>query len=98
MHVEKLNLEITRRCTLECEHCFRATSEKLNISKETLKNIFNNIKKIDTLIITGGEPLIAVNELEGMINLIKQYNIKIEHISIVTNGTILSSRILKILK
>ena len=64
MNIETLNLEITRRCTLECEHCFRGDSQNSNISEETLKNIFNNVKKIDRLVITGGEPLIAVNELE----------------------------------
>lgn len=98
MNIEKLNLEITRRCTLECEHCFRGDSQNLNIGEETLKNIFSNVKKIDRLVITGGEPLIAVNELEKMINLIKENNIEIVQINLVTNGTVLGSRVLKILK
>lgn len=45
MNIEKLNLEITRRCTLECEHCFRGDSQNSNISEGTLKNIFSNVKK-----------------------------------------------------
>ena len=68
MYIEKLNLEITRKYTLECEHCFRGD---LNISKETLTNLFKNIKKINTLVITGGEPLLIVNELGKTIELIK---------------------------
>lgn len=98
MNIETLNLEITRRCTLECEHCFRGDSQNSNISEETLKNIFNNVKKIDRLVITGGEPLIAVNELEKMIYYITKYNVQIEQINLVTNGTVFGSRILKILK
>lgn len=98
MHIKQLNLEVTRRCTLECEHCFRGDSQKINISDETLKNVFTNVKKIDKLVITGGEPLIAVNELEKMIELIKRNNVEIAQINLVTNGTILSSRVLKILK
>lgn len=98
MYIENLNLEVTRRCTLECEHCLRGDIQDINISEETLKNIFTNVKKIDRLLITGGEPLIAVNELERMIELIKNNNTQIDQITLVTNGTILSSRVLKILK
>ena len=98
MNIEKLNVEITRKCTLDCEHCFRGDSQKINISNETLINIFTNIKEIEQLVITGGEPLIAVKELEKMIEIIKNNNVKIDKIILITNGTVLSSRILKILK
>lgn len=98
MNIEKLNVEITRKCTLDCEHCFRGDSQKINISNETLINIFTNIKEIEQLVITGGEPLIAVNELEKIIELIKNNNVKIDKIILITNGTVLSSRVLKILK
>lgn len=98
MHIEQLHLEITRRCNLECEHCFRGDSQNINIKLETLKNVFTNVDKIDKLLITGGEPFLAINELEEMIDLIKKYNVKIEKINIVTNGTVLSSRVLKVLK
>lgn len=98
MHIEKIDLEITRRCTLECEHCLRGEIQDINIGDETLKNIFENIKTIDTLLITGGEPLIAVNELEKIVQLIGLNKIKIGQIRLITNGTILSSRVLKILK
>ena len=95
MHIEQLHLEVTRRCTLECEHCFRGDSQNINIKAETLKNVFSNVDKIDKLLITGGEPFLAINELEEMIDLIKKYNVKIEKINIVTNGTVLSSKVLK---
>ena len=98
MHIEQLHLEVTRRCTLECEHCFRGDSQNINIKAETLKNVFSNVDKIDKLLITGGEPFLAINELEEMIDLIKKYNVKIEKINIVTNGTVLSSKVLKVLK
>ena len=94
MNIEKLNVEITRKCTLDCEHCFRGDSQKINISNETLINIFTNIKEIEQLVITGGEPLIAVKELEKMIEIIKNNNVKIDKIILITNGTVLSSRIL----
>ena len=98
MNIENLDLEITRRCTLNCEHCFRGDSQNINMSIESLVNIFSSVNKIETLLITGGEPFIAVNELEKMIELIVNNNVKIREIRIVTNGTVLSSRVLKILK
>ena len=98
MNIENLDLEITRRCTLNCEHCFRGDSQNINMSIESLVNIFSSVNKIETLLITGGEPFIAVNELEKMIELIVNNNVKIREIRIVSNGTVLSSRVLKIIK
>jgi len=98
MNVENITLEITRRCTLDCEHCFRGDSQNINMSIQTLENIFCNIKSIDQLVITGGEPLIAINELEKLVELLRSNNVKIGIINLVTNGTILSSRVLKVLK
>jgi len=97
MNVENITLEITRRCTLDCEHCFRGDSQNINMSIQTLENIFCNIKSIDQLVITGGEPLIAINELEKLVELLRSNNVKKEIINLVTNGTILSSRVLKVL-
>ena len=93
MNIENLDLEITRRCTLNCEHCFRGDPQNINMSIESLVNIFSSVNKIETLLITGGEPFIAVNELEKMIELIVNNNVKIREIRIVSNGTVLSSRV-----
>ena len=98
MEIQNLYLEMSRKCTLKCEHCCRGEAQMTNISEETLYNIFNNVKKIDVLLFTGGEPLVAMSELEKAIELIRNNKVEINEIRIVTNGTALNSRILKILK
>lgn len=98
MVLNELHLEITRNCTLHCEHCLRGDKECVNMSLDTLNNVFKDIEKIDTLLLTGGEPLIAINQLEKLVEIIKSKEIKIGTIRLITNGTIMSARVLRVLK
>ena len=61
--INELLLEITRNCTLECEHCLKGDCQKFNIDDNTLNNVFKDIKSIKTLVLTGGEPLLAPNAI-----------------------------------
>ena len=98
LDVENLSIEITRFCNLECIHCLRGDSERKYIDKNTINNLMNNINSINLLTITGGEPLIAIKQINELINSIRQNNIKVKDIQLITNGTILSSNTLKCLK
>lgn len=98
MKIENLYLELTRSCTLKCEHCLRGENRNEYMSKETINKVFKDIKKINRLLLTGGEPLLAVNQLEEIIRLIKEKNIEINSILIITNGTVLNDRVIKALK
>ncbi len=89
---------MTRNCTLYCEHCLRGDKECINISPNVIESIFADVTGVNLLLLTGGEPLIAVNELEYLIKVIKEQKIWVNKIAISTNGTILSARVLKILK
>lgn len=92
MIIDNLYLEITRNCSFECEHCLRGNKENKNMSLATLENILKDIKHIKRLLLSGGEPLINIKLLEELPELIKKYNITIEEIGIITNGTIMSPR------
>ena len=50
MDVEKLYLEVTRMCNLECEHCLRGNRENSYMSDETIMNALKNIKRIKKII------------------------------------------------
>lgn len=89
MIVSSLYLEITRSCTLQCEHCLRGECRKEIMSPETIVNIFKDIKEIDFLLISGGEPLTAVRQIRTIIEIIKMNKIKVGKINIVTNATVL---------
>lgn len=98
MNVQELHLEMTRNCTLYCEHCLRGEKECKNICFDTIDNIFMEVNYVYNLLLTGGEPLIAISQLEYLIEVIKKRNVRIGKITLVTNGTVMSSRVLKALK
>lgn len=98
MVVSEIHLGITRNCTLYCEHCLRGEKECVNMSLETLDNIFKDITKVDLILLTGGEPLIAVQQLEHLASIIRNRRIQVGEIRLITNGTIYSPRILRVLK
>ena len=54
MNFEKLYLEVTRECTMRCEHCLRGENEHKSMSIETLENSLKDIKHIHTLLLSGG--------------------------------------------
>lgn len=97
MYVENLHLQVTRNCTLECEHCLRGDLERVNMDPSVLDSVFKDVKKVDKLLLTGGEPLIAIKTLEYLVELLKSKQVGVNKITIVTNGTIVSDRVLKVL-
>ena len=97
MYVESLHLQVTRNCTLECEHCMRGDRERVNMSPAVLDEIFKDVKKVGMLLLTGGEPLIAIQTLEHLVYLLKSKQVRVNKIILITNGTILSDRVLRVL-
>lgn len=98
MNINKLMLEITRNCDLKCEHCCRGEKEIVNMSLETMANVFKDIRYVSDILLTGGEPFIAINQLEYLAELILSGKIHVGRISIITNATVLGSRTMRVLK
>lgn len=94
LNVRTLLLELTRQCNLECKHCFRGESENKYMSVNIIDKVFKNIARINTILLTGGEPLLAVNQLKEITEILKQDRINIKDFIIVTNGTILTDDII----
>ena len=97
VNVRTLLLELTRKCNLECKHCFRGDSQNIYMNKEIINYIFNNVCRINTLLLTGGEPLLALEQLKCIRDNIMKDLTNINKVSIVTNGTVLSLDIIDIL-
>ena len=90
MKIDKMYLEVTRNCTLECEHCLRGNKEVKDMDLITLENSLKDVQEINTLLLTGGEPLLNIKLLNELPKLIDKYQLKINNISIITNGTVAS--------
>lgn len=97
MKVKKLYLELTRMCTIECEHCLRGERKEEYMSEETINNIFKDINEVEFLLLTGGEPLLALNQIKKILEVIKEKEIKINCVLLVTNCTVLNEGIMKTL-
>ena len=79
-------LELTNRCNLKCKYC---SIEKDNI-KDMKINIINYIEnlKIETLILSGGEPFLHPNFEEILEKCCKKF----KYVGITTNGTLVSEK------
>jgi uncharacterized protein len=97
----------TLACNLECPYCFQSTYTRHTMDVETVSNTINfvssNINKSDKKIVgitwIGGEPLLAVDKIEKIIDGLNANIKNIDNIefrqSIVTNGVLLSDKIIR---
>lgn len=90
---KKLGIEITRRCNLTCSHCIRGSAEALDINPEYIANVFKQTDFIDTLYISGGEPLLVPDLLITLADLIKTET-SVRYIFMYSNATLVSDNIL----
>ena len=95
--VPHLGVELTQKCNLDCRHCFRGESHNVNISKEVLEKIFNEIKYVGTLDLSGGEVFLAYDQLKLLLEIAKEKGCLIERCSMLINGTIYDQRIYDLL-
>lgn len=98
LKLEELIMEITRVCNLDCGHCFRGESQNAYMDINTIRNLMSNIESIDHLVLSGGEPLIALHQLFEVADTIHRNGIRVDRISVITNGTVLSSEIIRALE
>lgn len=97
LNVRTLLLELTRQCNLECMHCFRGESENKYMSVNIIEKVMKNIARINTFLLTGGEPFLAIEQLRKITEILKQDRMNIRNFIIVTNGTVLDKEILNLL-
>ena len=90
LNVRTLLLELTRECNLECKHCFRGDSQNVYMNLNIVDYIFDNVCRANEFLLTGGEPLLAKEQLKRITQNIMKDRINIGKMIIVTNGTVLS--------
>lgn len=95
---DHLGIELTQRCNLNCSHCFRGEARNVNISREIIEKVFDEVKYARTLDLSGGEVFLAYDQLKMVLEIAKQKRTEIESCSMLTNGTIYDERIYKLLE
>lgn len=96
---DKIDFVITRHCNLQCRHCFEQSSPNVGVKKidtETLFGLLDQMEQLDvqTLKITGGEPLTSPNIIDIIKNIVSR---RIECI-ILTNGMLLDDELISLIK
>lgn len=101
-----INLTIlpTISCNLRCPYCFEENKPAGKMSKETADKLIEFIKAHNTaknlsICWFGGEPLLGINIMEYLLpKLSKLEGIKLTGHSIISNGTLISDRVLNLFK
>lgn len=94
---QHLAIMLTEYCNLNCYHCYRhITHQKSDLNLDILLKLSEKVKdtSINSLRITGGEPLM-LKDIEKLIRTFSSYGL---HTSIGTNGTLLNSSKINLIK
>lgn len=92
-----LGVELTQKCNLNCSHCFRGKARNINISRDIIEKVFEEVKYVGVLDLSGGEVFLGYEQLKMLLDVAKEKNVIINNCSMLTNGTIYDERIYKLL-
>ncbi|RHK32163.1 radical SAM protein [Anaerobutyricum hallii] len=93
-----LSVELTRKCQINCKHCFKGKCQNITISKEVIEKFLKQTEAIGFLHFTGGEPTLALEEMDYFLDLLYEYRIPLFHLQIITNGYEKSEKFVQIVK
>lgn len=86
MNINNLIVEVTRKCNLYCDHCLRGDAMNMNLKKEHVDSLLDQINEIGDLCFSGGEPSLNVPIMEYFLEQCISRRISIERFYIATNG------------
>lgn len=78
---KRLILELTRQCNMRCAHCMRGEPEDKTIGTSILERLFREVRHIEHLGLTGGEPALVPEQIEWIVHLAKRWGCTIGHSS-----------------
>lgn len=93
---DELMIEITRKFNLQCEHCLRGDSQNITMSKDVIDRIFEDAADCKQILLTGGEPLLALDEIEYFVDRILKSDWTTSNLAMTVNGTIRDKRLIDI--
>lgn len=85
-NIYNLVIEVTRKCNMNCEHCLRGEAQNIDIDHVYIDKFLDNVKHIDFIAFSGGEPSLNLAAIEYTLMACKRRNIEVGSFYIVTNG------------
>lgn len=92
MNIRDMIIEVTRKCNIQCDHCLRGDAVNLNMKKEYIDSLLDQVTGFGGIVFTGGEPSLNVPIMEYFLEECKQRNIPIDYFYIATNGVNVSEQ------
>lgn len=88
---------VTRTCNLRCRHCMRGDAANESVSDEVLEAVFKPDTVIQHLQLNGGEVFTRPDILAKIVQMIIQNRVSIAVCEIITNGTLFTPEIEKLI-
>lgn len=95
---DTLVIEITRRCNMQCPHCMRGESQNIDIDRKYIDAMLDQTELIGKLFFTGGEPTLALDTMEYILDQLYVRGIPVLKFDLFTNGLIYSERFIALVK
>ena len=84
--VRSLILEVTRRCNMCCGHCLRGDAQDLDMQKETVDTLLEQVGSIGEVTFSGGEPSLNVPLIRYFFKKARELRVMPYSFYVVTNG------------
>lgn len=96
--IYNLIIETTRKCNACCAHCLRGNGQGIDMNFVYVEKLLENIGSISTITFSGGEPTLNVEILKQTLDYVKEHDIYVGSIYVVTNALKYSSKLVKYMR
>ncbi len=90
----EMEIILTQKCNLSCEHCMRGNSTNKEISAEVLDAIFDKFFYIENLSLGGGEISLSPHLIKLLTQKLKEHKTIIHHVNFTSNGVFVTDEFL----
>ena len=80
-----------------CTHCFRGDAEQIELNANVIDNLLSQVKSINELCFTGGEPMLSISSMQYIFRTIQANNIRLGRVSLVTNGLLVPKKFISLM-
>ena len=73
--ISNLVIEVTRKCNMFCDHCLRGDLQNIDLKKEYVDSLLNQVDQINNVTFSGGEPSLNIPIIEYFLEQCKEKNL-----------------------